>query len=172
MKSLALLFILCPWLAPRHAPEPLWKELKAVSSQLQLVAEHEMWSDNFAGEVRYAHRVALLLHNAPPIEDCRWLPSLAEVCASQQMNHSFQKYLAEQWALQPEKRGFLRPIVLETRRLDSVLQQMRVARYEGNVMSCRRQALAGLRDLVGPAAYAGHAWPPPVPLWRYEEMDR
>ncbi len=46
---------------------------------------------------------------------------------------------------------------------------MRDARIEFYYVTVRRGALARLKFLVGDDAYNNGDWPPPVPVWRFEE---
>jgi hypothetical protein len=63
-------------------------------------------------------------------------------------------------------------VLEETRELFEVWNTLDDAQQGYYDEAFRRRKLARLRELLGPADYYAGRLPPPVPVWRFEEIDR
>jgi len=108
----------------------------------------------------------LSLRDAPPLHDCRRLPTEDMIQQMIDFNRAHLAWLRAQQELQPRRYWEIQDAVVETEQAYAVWDLMRDARRECYYLTVRRRTLQTLREQLGYEAYYSGQYPPPVPLWR------
>jgi hypothetical protein len=106
------------------------------------------------------------LGTAPLVQEYERLPDYLTLLVFLANNRAYRSTLVERLKLESVRRAELEAAVEETDQLYKIWDAMRDARCPYYYLTVRRQGLQRLRDLLGPTAYYGSVFPPPVPLWR------
>lgn len=137
-----------------------WEILDPREERLQ---EWEEWR----ADVQVLRRRFQELKDAPPLADARRLPDRRTVAELIRANRALRRWLQERQALEVDRLGWLRETAAETDELHRIWDLIRQASSEVYYVPVRRQALARLRQVLGPMAYEAGDWPPHVPWWRF-----
>lgn len=154
---------------------PLPLSLQLAGLHLELIDPRErpylfMRHEDFEADLRTVRRRAMDLRDAPPLHDAMMLPDRELVSAMLTFNRTYREHLAAQLDLERVYWWPIREAIGETDHLYLVWDAARDARCEYYHVHVRRQSLAKLREMIGPAAYAAGTLPPHVPVWRFQRM--
>ena len=127
--------------------------------------------DDFEADLRVVRLAAEDLADCPPLSDVWRLP-LADWREAARFNRRFASSLRGQARLFPERSALFAEIEAETDALYRVYDQAGDAASEGVPTRSRRTALRGLRRDLGEADYEAMLFPPNVPVWRFNVMER
>jgi hypothetical protein len=126
---------------------------------------------NLLGDLRTLWNRYRTLHDAPPVCDVLRWPTLKQCEAALAFNEAFRDHLDNVMAVELTRRDSLRPVLAQNRKLREIWGRLRDARQDCYYVSVRRNALAELRALLGPADYYAGVMPPPAPLWLFQKSD-
>jgi hypothetical protein len=147
--------------------EQLWRAVRLVARDLQLVSPSETWDGySFPGCVAYCRLLRQQLRGAPSVAEAEFLPDRPTALAQRQAAWDCRDVLALRLALRPWDHD-LREALSESRRLCVVWECIALAADGGQRWADRRERLQWLRDLLGPEAYYAQRWPAAVPWWRF-----
>jgi hypothetical protein len=156
---------------PHHVPSGMWRSLKRLALDLELVGPTERWIDDFRSELNYVRRHARELQVAPPLDDVVSLPPSSVSRESRCFNLNYQRNLELRRNVALHRQDELDEALQEARHLSTIWALVDTAACPTQSWVCRRMALLRLREMIGPEAYYTGAIPPCVPLWRFEMMD-
>jgi hypothetical protein len=126
-------------------------------------------AQDFASDLKLLQGRFQELQNAPLIAEACRLPCRELVNDMLAFNRNYRDGINNRLDLDVVHADELRTILGETDFLYRVYDSVRDARCEYFFVTYRRQALALVRELVGPQAYYTGQLPPHVPLWRIPE---
>jgi hypothetical protein len=109
--------------------------------------------------------------DAPPLEDVYRFPTLEQAHHAWVFNSLYREQMEARRAFQRHRYDEITRALEEAAQLARAWDQVWIARCEGCSDRRRRLALKGLRELIGPEDYYAGRMPPPVPLWRFVEID-
>ena len=78
---------------PHRAPDTMWRPLKKLALQLEIVGPHERWANDFHSELNYVRRHWRELQDAPPLDECGRLPPVEVTTAYCRLNWAYQECL-------------------------------------------------------------------------------
>lgn len=177
---LAIAVLTTPNSSPAHKPAAL---PAGVRSAIQVVAvDWEIMDPREAQYIlirpeEYAADLAELRHrqqdlaDAPALSDNYRFPNKDVINVQLDFNRSYWKHMDTRRAMDFARADELRVILNETERLYQIWDTVKDARCECYYVPFRRRALKKLRELVGPDSYYRGILPPPVPTWRFQEID-
>jgi hypothetical protein len=127
--------------------------------------------EDLEGDLPMLRRRYLDLADAPPVIDSMRFPDRA--CAAELLafNRAYHAHMLRCHDADVQKGSDVQDALTETDMLYHVWDLVRDARSELYYVSVRRQALAALREALGPACYASGVLPPHVPVWRFPRCD-
>jgi hypothetical protein len=127
--------------------------------------------DDLEGDLPMLRRRYQDLADAPPVIDGMRFPN--RECAAELLafNRAYHAHMLRLHDAEVQKRPDVEDALAETDKLYRIWDLVRDARSELYYVSVRRQALAALREALGPACYASGALPPHVPVWRFPRRD-
>jgi hypothetical protein len=126
---------------------------------------------DFASDLKLLQGRFQELRGAPGAGEVARFPSRDQANDFLTYNRNFRDAINDRLDLDMIHADELRVILAETEQLFRVYDAVREARCDYYYVTYRRQALARLRDLVGPEAFYSGQLPPHVPLWRIPETD-
>ncbi len=126
--------------------------------------------DDFASDLDLLRRRHDELRYAPPLHDGERFPNRAAINEMLSFNRAYRERVELRLPLDLPQRAELRETVQETDRLYKVWDTVRDAQVGYYYVTVRRQALAKLREMVGPEAYFAGTLPPCVPAWRFRRI--
>jgi len=106
------------------------------------------------------------LQTAPPVADIQRFPGRELINDMIAFNRIFRDGVCKRMDLDAVHHEDLRDVLQETDHIHRVYSSLNDAQCERFSVTFRRQALAQLRNLLGPEAYYTGRLPPHVPLWR------
>lgn len=116
--------------------------------------------------------LAWVLADPPPGDACR-LPPEAELRRACYLNARYQDCLRQRMALEPLHRADLRAALDEAAALHEIWDDAWDAHPDyGRPPGARREYLRRLRLALGRDAYLRMELPPPVPVWRFNQLER
>jgi hypothetical protein len=125
---------------------------------------------HFDTDLRLVRQRSHDLADAPPLADAQRFPPRDTICEMLSFNRDYHRNLSLRRQAQGGRDG-LDEALDEADQLYRVWDAVRDARSEFYYVCVRREALAKLRQVLGPDAYARGVLPPHVPLWRFERRD-
>src|SRR5262249_38762752 len=111
------------------------------------------------------------LADAPALHDGLRFPDPETVNQLLSFNRAYRQHLSVRQPVELIRWGELRTALLETDQLHQLWDTVRDARCDYYYVTVRRQALKTLRTMLGDEAYYFGRLPPPVPVWRFQEID-
>ena len=156
-----------PLAAPEHAA--IWRTVQEVALSLEWLDPREARyvlsrAEDFDADLPLVRRRAAELRDAPPLGDA-WRFGPPEMAAQHlAFNRAFHRGLSLRRAAAGAQPGYDEALA-EAERLYKVHDAARDACSEFYYVSVRRQALALIRQMIGPDAYHKGQLPPPVPGW-------
>ncbi len=159
-----------------HSFDFIRPALHATALRLEILDPREVRyilarSDDFLSDMNLLRRRYEDLIDAPALIDSRRFPDAETVNQLLNFNRSYRQNLCFRQPVELARIGELREAVRETDELYHIWDTVRDTRSDYYYVTVRRQALKKLRDVLGPEAYHYGRLPPPVPLWRFEEID-
>lgn len=108
----------------------------------------------------------------PPLADRNRFPPQPVAAGAMQLNRAYRKQV-ERWRWsQLHQQEYWDQVLQETDYLYHCWDWLHAAQGgEGRDDAYWRYSLHRLRDLVGEPAYQAGAMPPPVPIWRFRNVD-
>jgi hypothetical protein len=143
-----------------------WEIMDQREAQYMLIR-----SEEYTADLTELRRRELDLADAPPLSDNYRFPNKEQINVQLDFNRAYWKHMDTRRTMDFAHADELRVILKETERLYQIWDTLKDARCECYYVPFRRRALKKLRDLVGPDAYYRGALPPPVPVWRFQEID-
>lgn len=140
-----------------------WEVLDA--REERLVRLEELAADLAVLRQRYRE-----LRDAPPLSDCRRLPTRIQVADLLRFNRAYRKHLDARQIIDHDRAGALKEALREADELYRVWDLVREATCDIYYVPVRRLALKNLRAAVGELAYQAGDLPPHVPLWRFIDV--
>jgi hypothetical protein len=126
--------------------------------------------EHFDADVQLVRRRCRDLADAPPLADAERFPCREMVCEMLSFNRDYHRTLSLRKQAQGGRDG-VDEALSEADELYRIWDTIRDARSAFYYVSVRREALARLRQLIGPDDYARGVLPPHVPLWRFDRRD-
>ncbi len=165
----------CPNIGPQ-AFAALRPTLQATALRWEILDPREVRyvlarPEDFAADLTLLRRRHRDLEGAPPLQDCQRFPDRDAVNEMLSFNRAFRQHIGVRQPLELAHWWEFRATLQETDYLYQVWDTVRDARCDYYYVTVRRQALKRLRDLVGGTAYYEAELPPPVPLWRFQNID-
>jgi hypothetical protein len=127
--------------------------------------------DDFHSDLNLLRRRFTDLQDAPALSDGRRFPDTETVNQLIAFNRSFRQHLCLRRPVEHSRLGEIQDAVREADELYHIWDTVRDTRCQYYYVTVRRQALKKLRDMLGAEAYYSGRLPPPVPLWRFHEMN-
>jgi hypothetical protein len=127
--------------------------------------------ESFESDVRLLQKRQAELADSPLVRDAERFPVRELVCEVLTFNRAYYGYLMRKRDAEGRGQPELEQALSETDMLYHIYDLVRDARSECYYVSVRRQALAALREAIGPADYCTGVLPPHVPVWRFERRD-
>jgi hypothetical protein len=185
MFGLEYLIALMALTAPPGAVEPLvcpptfhvlQQALHATALHLEILDPREVRyilsrPEDFHSDLYLLRRRYEDLYDAPSLSDgLRFVePEIANQLLA--FNRSYRQHLCLRQPVELARSAELRSAMRESDELYHIWDTVRDARCDYYYVTVRRQALKKLRDLIGAEAYYFGRLPPPVPLWRFQEIN-
>jgi hypothetical protein len=170
-------------LAPLERGEPVsLREYTCLAATLRAVAVSQEVLDpreagyvlarpeHFDADVQLVRKRCHDLADAPPLGDAQRFPCREMVCEMLSFNRAYHHTLAVQKEALGSRDG-VDDALAEADQLYRVWDAVRDAKSEFYYVSVRREALARLRQAIGPEDYARGVLPPHVPVWRFPQRD-
>jgi hypothetical protein len=185
MYGLDYLFALIALTAPPGAVEPmlgpqsfrlLRPALHATALYLEILDPREVRyilarSEDFPSDLYLLRRRYEDLCDAPALSDGRRFVEPETANQWLEFNRSYRQNLCLRQPVELARSVALRMAMRETDELYHIWDTVRDARCDFYYVTVRRQALKQLRELIGIEAYYFGRLPPPVPLWRFQEIN-
>jgi hypothetical protein len=157
---------------PHRAPDTMWRPLKKLALQLEIVGPHERWIEDYRSELGYVRRHWQELAHAPALADAQRFPDPQVVKHARCFNRSYQRMMETRSQVALYRQDNFREILCETQRLGDIWGLLETATCPTQSWVCRRRALLQLCEKLGPEAYYAGTLPPSVPLWRFQAVER
>jgi hypothetical protein len=143
-----------------------WEIMDPREARLTLVRRQEYRADLSQLRRRY-HDLA----DAPRIQDSLRFPEREYINKLKEFNEAYRRHLELQRTVESSYAWQFQEALRETDQLYDVWDTLSDARCEYYYVAYRRQALKKLREMLGPDAYYRGQLPPPVPVWRFREIE-
>jgi hypothetical protein len=127
--------------------------------------------DDLVSDLNLVRRRFQALADAPTLNDCQRFPNRDAVNELLSFNRAYRQHLGLRQPMELARWWDLRTALQETDHLYQVWDNVRDARCEYYYVTVRRQALKKLREMIGEDAYYTGQMPPPVPIWRFREVE-
>ena len=127
--------------------------------------------EDFAADLKLLRRRYHDLADAPRIQDSLRFPEREYINKLKEFNEAYRRHLELQRTVESSFAWQCQEALHETDQLYDIWDTLSDARCEYYYVAYRRQALKKLRDMLGPDAYYRGQLPPPVPVWRFREID-
>jgi hypothetical protein len=127
--------------------------------------------EDYVSDLNLLRRRYRDLWDAPQLDDCNRFPRRETVNELLSFNRAYRQHIGVRQPVELAHWWEFRAALQETDHLFQVWDTVRDARCEYYYVTVRRQALKKLRELLGDDAYFRGELPPPVPLWRFQEVD-
>jgi hypothetical protein len=127
--------------------------------------------DDLVSDLNLVRRRFQALADAPTLNDCQRFPDRDAVNELLSFNRAYRQHLGLRQPMELARWWDLRTALQETDHLYQVWDNVRDARCEYYYVTVRRQALKKLREMIGEDAYYTGQMPPPVPIWRFREVE-
>jgi hypothetical protein len=127
--------------------------------------------DDLVSDLNLVRRRFQALADAPTLSDCQRFPDRDAVNELLSFNRAYRQHLGLRQPMELARWWDLRTALQETDHLYQVWDNVRDARCEYYYVTVRRQALKKLREMIGEDAYYTGQMPPPVPIWRFREVE-
>jgi len=111
------------------------------------------------------------LADAPPVYESLRFPDKTSINGYLAFSRSYCKQLALRRPLEPAHAEELDAALREAEQLQELWDTVKGARCQYYYVTYRRECLKRLREMIGDNAYYNGRLPPPVPLWRFHEID-
>ncbi|HEV3258915.1 MAG TPA: hypothetical protein VG013_18740 [Gemmataceae bacterium] len=111
------------------------------------------------------------LADAPPVYESLRFPDKASINGYLAFNRAYCRQLALRRPVELAHAAELDAALHEAEQLQDLWDTVKGARCEYYFVSYRRECLKKLREMMGDRAYYNGQLPPPVPLWRFQEID-
>jgi hypothetical protein len=137
------------------------REVKYVFSRLE----------DFSSDMDLMRKRYRELQDVPRVEDSNRFPDRSAINEMLSFNRGYRRNLESRQIIEPDRADMYGNAMRETDRLYYIWDAVRDSRCEFYYITIRRQALKKLRCFVGTADYYSGQLPPPIPTWRFQEMD-
>jgi hypothetical protein len=127
--------------------------------------------EDFQSDLNLLRRRFRDLTDAPALNDSQRFPDRETINDLLAFNRSYRQNLTNRQPVELVRCWELRAAMQETEHLYQVWDTVRDARCDYYYVTVRRQALKKLRKMLGADDYYFGKLPPPVPLWRFQEID-
>jgi hypothetical protein len=127
--------------------------------------------DDFLSDLVLLRRRYQDLNGAPQLSDGMRFPDPETVGQILAFNRAYRQHLCLRQPIELPRSEELKAAIRETDDLYHIWDLVRDARCDYYYVTVRRQALYKLRQVLGAEAYYCGRLPPPVPLWRFHDID-
>ena len=150
--------------------------LRTVAIQCEIMDRRETYymltrPEEFPADVHLLRSRYQELLDAPSVKDSLRFPDRTIIQGLMDFNRSYRENVVSRRSMTLGAGETYDAALHETDQLYEVWDALNDARCDYYYVVYRRQALKKLRKLVGEDAYYSGRLPPPVPLWRFEEID-
>lgn len=128
-------------------------------------------ADDFRSDITLLRQRNQDLRDAPPLHDAVRFPPRQVVSELLAFNRSYREHLEKCHVAGTTPTEDYTQAVQEVDRLHQVWDAIRDSRCDYCYVNVRRQALKRVRDLIGETAFYSGAYPPHVPVWRFQRID-
>lgn len=125
--------------------------------------------DEFDNDLDVLRRRWASLKDAPPLADAARFPDRDGLGDLLALNREFRHWAETRRVIDQDRGPELRRAGREAERIYKAYDLVRDAGCEWYYVSVRREALKGLRELLGDEDYYAGRLPPPVPVWMYPD---
>jgi hypothetical protein len=159
-----------------HLHGKLKSTLQMLAVQWEILDQREVHyilsrPEDFQSDLNLLRRRFRDLADAPALNDSLRFPDRETINDLLAFNRSYRQNLTNRQPVELVRCWELRTAMQETEHLYQVWDTVRDARCDYYYVTVRRQALKKLRKMLGDDAYYFGRLPPPVPLWRFQEID-
>lgn len=156
------------------AAEPFRSAVQALAVEWEILDPREKrWvmtqAEDVATDLRMLRRRYTELADAPLAIDVLRFPDKETLSSCLSFNRAYRRNLEGQWT--PGHEYEQSQALAEVDHLYTIWDYARDARVDFFSITVRRTALKGLREAIGPEAYARGELPCHVPLHRFHEVD-
>jgi hypothetical protein len=172
---IAFVLVTGPADPPEVPPCPLWT-IQGVALSLEIMDPREVRyvmsrPEDFACDLKLLRRRYQELATAPPACDAERFPSREMIGDLLAFNRQYRQRLQETIPYAPGDEWEIGEAVRECDLLYLAWDKARDTQCVFYYVTVRRNALASLRELIGPQLYYVGCMPPHVPVWRFRRMD-